>query len=93
MQLQGADVVVTDPQAIANARRKWPDLKFADTAEEAVEGADAGAAAHRVAGVRRPRPGRTLDAGHRRRMLDGRNALDPAAWRAAGWTYRALGRP
>ena len=28
-----------------------------------------------------------------RRILDGRNALDPAAWRAAGWTYRALGRP
>jgi UDPglucose 6-dehydrogenase len=28
-----------------------------------------------------------------RRMLDGRNALDPAAWRSAGWTYRALGRP
>ena len=27
-----------------------------------------------------------------RRILDGRNALDPAAWRAAGWTYRALGR-
>ena len=28
-----------------------------------------------------------------RRILDGRNALDPAVWRAAGWTYRALGRP
>ena len=28
-----------------------------------------------------------------RRMLDGRNALDPVRWRAAGWTYRALGRP
>ena len=27
-----------------------------------------------------------------RRILDGRNALDPEAWRAAGWTYRALGR-
>ena len=27
------------------------------------------------------------------RIVDGRNALDPAAWRAAGWTYRALGRP
>jgi len=26
-------------------------------------------------------------------MLDGRNALDAQAWRAAGWTYRALGRP
>jgi UDPglucose 6-dehydrogenase len=27
------------------------------------------------------------------RIVDGRNALDPATWRAAGWTYRALGRP
>ena len=27
------------------------------------------------------------------RLLDGRNVLDPAAWRGAGWTYRALGRP
>jgi UDPglucose 6-dehydrogenase len=26
-------------------------------------------------------------------IVDGRNALDPVAWRAAGWTYRALGRP
>ena len=28
-----------------------------------------------------------------RRIVDGRNALDPGRWRAAGWTYRALGRP
>jgi UDPglucose 6-dehydrogenase len=27
------------------------------------------------------------------RLVDGRNALDPIVWRAAGWTYRALGRP
>ena len=27
-----------------------------------------------------------------RRVIDGRNALDPDRWRAAGWTYRALGR-
>jgi UDPglucose 6-dehydrogenase len=27
------------------------------------------------------------------RVIDGRNALDAAKWRAAGWTYRALGRP
>ncbi|UVJ41713.1 hypothetical protein [Arthrobacter sp. CJ23] len=25
--------------------------------------------------------------------LDGRNALDAAEWRAAGWHYRGLGRP
>jgi UDPglucose 6-dehydrogenase len=28
-----------------------------------------------------------------KRIVDGRNALDPDAWRAAGWVYRALGRP
>jgi len=29
---------------------------------------------------------------NRRNIVDGRNALDPVRWRAAGWTYRALGR-
>jgi UDPglucose 6-dehydrogenase len=28
-----------------------------------------------------------------RHVIDARNALDPERWRAAGWTYRALGRP
>jgi len=28
----------------------------------------------------------------RRNVADGRNALNAAAWQAAGWTYRALGR-
>jgi UDPglucose 6-dehydrogenase len=28
-----------------------------------------------------------------RKIVDGRHALDPAEWRAAGWEYRALGRP
>jgi UDPglucose 6-dehydrogenase len=28
-----------------------------------------------------------------RTIVDGRNCLDAAAWRAAGWTYRGLGRP
>jgi len=28
-----------------------------------------------------------------KRIVDGRNALDAERWRAAGWVYRALGRP
>ena len=28
-----------------------------------------------------------------RTIIDGRNTLDSAAWRAAGWTYYGLGRP
>lgn len=27
-----------------------------------------------------------------KRVIDGRNVLDPASWRAAGWSYRGLGR-
>jgi len=26
-------------------------------------------------------------------VIDARNTLDPGQWRAAGWSYRALGRP
>ena len=26
-------------------------------------------------------------------IIDGRNTLDAAAWRAAGWTYQGIGRP
>jgi len=26
------------------------------------------------------------------KIIDGRNALDRDKWRAAGWTFRALGR-
>ena len=28
-----------------------------------------------------------------RAIVDGRNCLDREAWRAAGWNYRAPGRP
>ena len=27
-----------------------------------------------------------------RTIIDARNALNPATWEAAGWTYRGLGR-
>ncbi|MBU5423496.1 UDP-glucose/GDP-mannose dehydrogenase family protein [Cellulomonas hominis] len=93
MQLQGADVRVTDPQAVENARAAWPGLTYAATVEEAVEGADVVLLATEWREYREldPEPLAALVA--RPRMLDGRNVLDPARWRAAGWTYRALGRP
>ena len=30
IRLQGADVIVTDPAALENARRAWPELHYAD---------------------------------------------------------------
>ena len=93
MKLQGASVVVTDPKAIDNAARKWPDLEFADTAEEALAGAELVLVLTEwpeYIGLD-PTEAKTLVA--EARVLDGRNCLDPQAWRAAGWRYRALGRP
>jgi UDPglucose 6-dehydrogenase len=92
MQLQGAHVVVTDPQAIENARLKWPDLTFAATAEEAATGVDVVLLATEWSEYRELDPVKLATLVRERRILDGRNVLDPAAWRAAGWTYRALGR-
>jgi UDPglucose 6-dehydrogenase len=92
MQLQGAHVVVTDPQAIENARRKWPDLNFAATAEEAAEGVDVVLLATEWAEYRELDPVKLATVVREKRILDGRNVLDPGVWRAAGWTYRALGR-
>ena len=93
MQLQGAHVVVTDPQAIANARAKWPDLQFADTALEAATGADVVLLATDWDEYRSLDPEVLGQVVAHRRMQDSRNVLEPAHWRAAGWTYRALGRP
>ncbi|MDM7855463.1 UDP-glucose dehydrogenase family protein [Cellulomonas alba] len=93
MQLQGAHVTVTDPQAIENARAKWPDLRFASSAVEAARDADVVLLATEWPEYRELDPAALGEVVAHRRMLDGRNVLDPAAWRAAGWTYRALGRP
>jgi UDPglucose 6-dehydrogenase len=93
MQLQGARVVVTDPQAVDNARAKWPDLSFAPTAEEAAAGADVVLLATEWQEYRDLDPEKLGSVVRTRNIVDGRNVLDPAAWRAAGWTYRALGRP
>ncbi|MET0433465.1 MAG: UDP-glucose/GDP-mannose dehydrogenase family protein [Cellulomonas sp.] len=93
MQLQGAQVVVTDPHAVQNAQRAWPGLTFAATAEEAVADADVVLLATEWPEYRDLDPARVGELVARRAVLDGRNVLDPRAWRAAGWTYRALGRP
>ena len=88
-----ATVVVTDPQALPNARRRSPHLIYVDTPEEAVDGADAVLLLTEWEEYRRLDPEKLGHLLRHRRIVDGRNVLDPAAWREAGWVYRALGRP
>lgn len=92
MRLQGASVVVTDPEAVANAQRLWPDLGYAESAFDAAKDADLVMVLTEWDEYRNLDPVKLGEVVADRRILDGRNALDRDAWRAAGWTYRALGR-
>ena len=90
---QGAHVVVTDPQGIANARRRHPELTYVETVAEAVAGADSVLLLTEWAEYRDLEPDDLAGLVATKTILDGRNALDPVRWRSAGWAYRALGRP
>jgi UDPglucose 6-dehydrogenase len=92
MQQEDAEVRVYDPKAMKNARRSYPDLRYANGVLEAADGA------HVVALLTEWDEFRTIDP-HvlgevvaKRSVVDGRDALDPDIWRSAGWDYRALGR-
>ncbi|QMU97399.1 UDP-glucose/GDP-mannose dehydrogenase family protein [Microbacterium esteraromaticum] len=90
----GAIVTVTDPAAIDNARRVSPQLTYVADRDEALRGADAVVLVTEWDEYRRglsPEHLATLTEG--RVIIDGRNGLDPAAWRAAGFEYHGMGRP
>lgn len=89
----GAEVVATDPQAIETSRRIRPELSYVESVEEAVTGADAVLLLTEWRQYRELDPAAIAPLLHSPVIVDGRNCLDSAAWREAGWTYRALGRP
>ena len=90
---RGASVVVTDPYAIANARRMHPQLTYADTIEETLADADVVLLVTEWSQYKTLDPIATASLVRSRLVIDGRNVLDSTKWRAAGWTYRGLGRP
>ena len=92
LHLRGAEVTVYDPKANETARARFPTLLYADSAVDAVRDADL------VLHLTEWPEFRSVDidevgaAVRRKQILDGRNLLDLAAWREAGWTARGLGR-
>jgi UDPglucose 6-dehydrogenase len=93
IHLQGAQVTVYDPKAMDNARKLYPTLAFADSPLEAAHGAHVVLHLTEWQEFRELDPAEVLKHVASPRIVDGRNALDADQWRAAGWTYRALGRP
>jgi UDPglucose 6-dehydrogenase len=93
MQLHGAAVSVYDPEAMDNSRRLFPTLNYTTSAIEACADADAVMVLTEWPEFREMSPGLLAAYVRAKVMIDGRNCLDPAVWRGAGWTYRGLGRP
>ncbi|MFC3997052.1 UDP-glucose dehydrogenase family protein [Nocardiopsis sediminis] len=89
----GAAVTVYDPEALENAKRAHPDLGYAHSMLEAVRDAEVVLLLTEWAEFRDADPDELAKMVRERKIVDGRNALDPEHWRARGWTYRALGRP
>ena len=89
----GARVTAYDPAAIDNARLAHPDLEYAGSVVGAATDADVLLVLTEWPEFRQADPEVIGKAVAQRLIADGRHALDPAPWRAAGWTYRALGRP
>ena len=89
----GATVVVTDPEALGNAQRLYPELKYADTAAEACAGADVTMLLTEWSQFTSLTPADLAPLVAAKNIVDGRNIWAPATWREAGWEYRSLGRP
>ena len=93
LQLRGAQVRVHDPKATDNARAVFPTLDYTTDVVKACEQADLVLHLTEWAQYRALDPATLAGVVRAPRVLDARNALDAAAWRAAGWTVRCLGRP
>jgi len=89
----GARVTVYDPVALDRARQARPELEYAASMVGAAADAEVVLLLTDWREFAEADPVLLGKAVARRNIVDGRNALDPGAWRAAGWCYRALGRP
>lgn len=88
----GAHVFVHDPKAIENARRRFPSLRYEQSIDAVLKGAEI------ILHLTEWKEYRNLDPAKIKLLvsepliIDGRNALDRDRWVNAGWKFRALGR-
>jgi UDPglucose 6-dehydrogenase len=90
---RGAAVRVYDPEANTTAARLAPELEYAVDADTALRDADVVLVLTEWTEFRNLDPSRVGDLVAARRIVDARNVLDLAAWRAEGFEARGLGRP
>jgi UDPglucose 6-dehydrogenase len=88
----GAQVVIHDPKGIEPARKRFPNLTFAQEVQECVKDADLILHLTEWKEYRELNPVILGDLVKTKIIIDGRNALDRELWRKAGWKFHALGR-
>lgn len=88
---QGASLRITDPQAGPALRAKRPNLVVADNPSEALQGAELVLLLTEWDEYLSLDPDMAHTLVATPRIIDGRNALDPKRWRAAGWEYHGIG--
>lgn len=88
----GAEVSVFDPKGNKNAAARFPRLNYVDGLTEAVTEADAVLLLTEWAEFKALTPEDLEPLVASRRIIDGRNVLDSAAWETAGWEIVSMGR-
>jgi UDPglucose 6-dehydrogenase len=88
----GAHVVVHDPKGIEPARKRFPNLEYAESINDAVKDSDLVLHLTEWKEYRQIDPVKIASLVKNKTIIDGRNMLDRDLWRKAGWKFRALGR-
>ena len=92
LQAAGATVVVHDPKGIEPARKRFPNLEYAQVITDAVKGADLLLHLTEWKEYRAIDPSAISALVKNKIIIDGRNMLDRELWRKSGWKFHALGR-
>ncbi|MET7463681.1 UDP-glucose/GDP-mannose dehydrogenase family protein [Nonomuraea sp. NPDC005501] len=90
---EGAEVRCWDPMARPAETEPWTSTSRHATPELAVEGADAAIVVTEWPQLKEVDWAKAASVMRRPVLFDGRNLLDPAGMRSAGWTYMSVGRP
>lgn len=88
----GASVRVHDPKALANAAKRFPSLTMCEDLADALQDADVVLHLTEWREYRELDPAWAASLVRTPQLVEGRNALDVDAWRAAGWRVRSVGR-
>lgn len=92
MQLQGANVSVYDPKAMANSEALFPTLRYCENVIDTCRRANLILVLTEWDEFRQIDPNRLAGTVDNMSIIDGRNCLNREIWTAQGWDYTAVGR-